>query len=629
MNKVFKRIRNIFALMLAVVVAVSSAAGGFGMLDTYAASKKAAKKITLSASAADEYTVSLSWNKIKSPQKGYAVFRNGQCIARLGKKKTSFTDYVDAGSTNTYTIKRWKSKGKGKKKKFKYSKASNTVSVTTPGYSWGAVNTSENSSGTKLSQSINYYGDRVMTVGGNPYRLGGSASSGLPVTYTSQNPAVATVDSSGLVRAVSPGIAIIYIRQAGDATYNPAERQAKITVTGSQNPGQGTDPGTTTDPVVVTGEFKINIPASMQTSDGRVINLNMGEVEIPITMPAHVAKIDWTESSGRAGSNDTITHRTTDNGKRLYLTAENALNNYGAFGQVQYTARLTMEEGYVFDGNSSTSFILTNTIYPMTGTFSNPVYDYEVFGRGVAGDSSRTMLAFSELPNGSTVDINIDKWNDWDKNKHIGLRVNSDFDLLTPEADCNTILRMEEHNGKILLIQAGEFELYSDRYSKKIRYRLSGGEGGYMMRYHNHLKSVAEQCYDAGNEVNSIKNCIAYIWTHYYYKRGSFFDDGYGDCGAAATFMEQVMRYSGLEAHVRGARTEVNYEGEHVNTAIVLSDGSKYVADGTALGRVLTREEAESYLSDEPAESFGGLNSCRICRWEDYNAYYGGNLDFY
>ena len=123
-------ISRITIVLMLVALIFTSAPLASDTATSYAASKKVAKKITLSAHAKGQSSVHLSWNKIKKPQKGYAVFRDGKCIVRLSKKRTSFSDKgLAPGSSHKYQIKVWKKKGK--KAKFKYSKASNSVSVMT------------------------------------------------------------------------------------------------------------------------------------------------------------------------------------------------------------------------------------------------------------------------------------------------------------------------------------------------------------------------------------------------------------------------------------------------------------------------------------------------------------------
>lgn len=57
------------------------------------------------------------------------------------------------------------------------------------------------------------------TYGDPDFALSASASSGLPVTYSSSNPAVATVDVQGIVHIVSAGIVTITASQLGNGNY--------------------------------------------------------------------------------------------------------------------------------------------------------------------------------------------------------------------------------------------------------------------------------------------------------------------------------------------------------------------------------------------------------------------------
>ena len=150
-----KRAARVIAVIAAFCIAFSGLPFLAGELDVHAASKKVAKKVTLQAAASGQDTVVLKWNKIKKPQKGYAVFRDGTPIAHVGKKLT-FTDTgLQAGSSHTYQIKLYKTKkvkmwynkatgnwqkkkpakkNRGKSKKvttYTYQKPSNAVSVTT------------------------------------------------------------------------------------------------------------------------------------------------------------------------------------------------------------------------------------------------------------------------------------------------------------------------------------------------------------------------------------------------------------------------------------------------------------------------------------------------------------------
>ncbi|MES2411846.1 MAG: YDG domain-containing protein, partial [Bacteroidota bacterium] len=75
----------------------------------------------------------------------------------------------------------------------------------------------------KASQMLSALTTPVTKVfGGAPYSAASTASSGLTVSYSSDNTAVATVSAAGLVTIVGTGSAIITASQAGNANYDPA-----------------------------------------------------------------------------------------------------------------------------------------------------------------------------------------------------------------------------------------------------------------------------------------------------------------------------------------------------------------------------------------------------------------------
>lgn len=106
------KMRSLSVILLAFCVAFTSLPMLAGGVDASAmAKKKAAKNITLKASASGQSRANLSWNKIRKPEKGYAVFRDGRVIAHLGKKKLSYTDTgLSAGTSHYYQIKVYKTK---------------------------------------------------------------------------------------------------------------------------------------------------------------------------------------------------------------------------------------------------------------------------------------------------------------------------------------------------------------------------------------------------------------------------------------------------------------------------------------------------------------------------------------
>ena len=789
----------IFAMVFTVFPAFS------GDMNAYAATPK---KITLKITGNDSYSVTLKWNKCKSPKKGYAVFRNGSCIKRLNTKTTSYKVSCRPGDSYTYQIKNWtskkqyyntkkkkwqnskpkKSQWKGKQTRYKYtySNASNSIAVANArlsqsisafnviplsGYSTandilvngsvvqvdggtvfkitasstsggaltftssnsgvasidgsgivtakskGSTNITIKQGGTKeynsasktvrvdvtgKAQTINHGGNKTLNIGDN-YKLNATASSGLPLTYTSANSSIATVDETGKVHAVRSGRTNIHIRQAGNDVYSPKEVVATITVrsaninikfngngatsgsmsnqtltngTGHLIPNTFTkngykfkgwdtnanatsprwlDNGTFTqvsdepititlyaiweksnESIVITEPFTITYP--YKNGSDNVVDLNN-----PVTLnssnmniPSHVSKITWkVQSYGMADGSNTVTIvNNVSNGKDVTLYAEDALSSKNTLGQVKIVATFTMEDGYVYydknndgtvDENDRTaSFIVTNTLYPLVGSISNKTYDFKSFNRPIVSSARIRSFAslYKSLPNNSTINININEWNENYDNISLyftGTWSIEDFN----NKDCNIILTKSDYHDSIDLVKAGDFKLTFDN-GRSLNIHLTG-QNDYMIRYFNHLSSIRSQ-YKANNEIDTIKHYIAYIISNSYYKQGgNIWETGYGDCGAGNKYLADLLRYSGIRAFMRDAAGEIDQE--HNNTAVVLSNGQKYVADGTPYTqKVPSYSQALTLIESKMNDPW---YSAPIVSWEVYYADFGYTPTFY
>jgi uncharacterized delta-60 repeat protein len=80
----------------------------------------------------------------------------------------------------------------------------------------------------RKSQEISFVVD-THRVGDSPFELNATASSGLPVTYTSTNPDIASVIDN-LVTIHSSGTVKLVASQAGDSTYLPAKASADLVI---------------------------------------------------------------------------------------------------------------------------------------------------------------------------------------------------------------------------------------------------------------------------------------------------------------------------------------------------------------------------------------------------------------
>ena len=153
-----KRASSLLTILLVFCVAFSGLPFLAGNLEANALAKKKKlpKNITLQVAASGQTQAVLRWNKIKSPSKGYAVFRDGEPVKHFNTKKITFTDNeLKAGTSYTYqiktytkkTVKMWfnkktekwqkkkpakKYRGKSKKQAvYTYKKKSNAVTIHT------------------------------------------------------------------------------------------------------------------------------------------------------------------------------------------------------------------------------------------------------------------------------------------------------------------------------------------------------------------------------------------------------------------------------------------------------------------------------------------------------------------
>ena len=85
----------------------------------------------------------------------------------------------------------------------------------------------------KQAQTISFGPLPAKAVGDAPFNLTATASSGLPVVFSSSDPSVAEINGS-TVRVKSPGLVTIAASQPGDETYAGVAVLQKPIVTGKQ-----------------------------------------------------------------------------------------------------------------------------------------------------------------------------------------------------------------------------------------------------------------------------------------------------------------------------------------------------------------------------------------------------------
>ncbi|TCD01305.1 FG-GAP-like repeat-containing protein [Pedobacter psychroterrae] len=82
----------------------------------------------------------------------------------------------------------------------------------------------------KTAQIVNMPDISTMTLCDDDFRPVANADSGLPITYTSSNPAVAVITPAGLIHLTGPGTTQITAKQAGNGQYIPAQQTRTLTV---------------------------------------------------------------------------------------------------------------------------------------------------------------------------------------------------------------------------------------------------------------------------------------------------------------------------------------------------------------------------------------------------------------
>ena len=270
------------AIFLAFCVAFSGLPFLAGNLEANALAKKkkTPKNITLQAAASGQTQAVLKWNKIKSPSKGYAVFRDGEPLKHYNTKKTTFTDNdLEAGTSYTYqiktytkkTVKMWfnkktekwqkkkpakKYRGKSRKETvYTYKKKSNAVTIRTttapaPATPSNPSGTGEDGSAadTALHAPLNF---RVtLDESGKSITLSWDAVPGATGYYVykkfgSKSQRADTVKTTMTDKAVTEGVTYTYAVRAirGSETSNRSEEiTCTVPVQGSGGNNEETTP---------------------------------------------------------------------------------------------------------------------------------------------------------------------------------------------------------------------------------------------------------------------------------------------------------------------------------------------------------------------------------------------------
>lgn len=165
-------------------------------------------------------------------------------------------------------------------------------------------------SGTKQNQTITFPTLPVKVTGDADFNPGATASSGLAVTYTSSNTAVATI-VNGMIHIVSAGSTIITASQAGNSSYNPAPDVSQ--------------PLTVNAPVIYNYSPSSAAIVFGSVKSGNYSNLssNNGSYYVVNSTTSGTRKIDWYCSTMIGQPNTTVTKLTVRyDGKYSQVTTQ-------------------------------------------------------------------------------------------------------------------------------------------------------------------------------------------------------------------------------------------------------------------------------------------------------------------
>ncbi len=221
----------------------------------------------------------------------------------------------------------------------------------------------------KKSQSITFAAIAEKRVTDADFSPGATASSGLAITYTSSNTAVATISAEGNIHIVGPGTTSITALQAGNATYNAAASvQQTLTVTKT--------PQTITFPPFgpyFTGD--VGVPVNATASSGLPVTYTSSNTAVATIVNGQIHIV---------GAGTTVI-TASQPGNAIYAAAQNVQREL-SIGKTPQTITFAAfadmyadETDFFGDGHASSGL-------KVTYTSSNPAVAIIVTGNTAGGD---------------------------------------------------------------------------------------------------------------------------------------------------------------------------------------------------------------------------------------------------
>ena len=238
------------------------------------------------------------------------------------------------------------------------------LAVASSAVSWASapINVQNLSSDSKIDQTITFSELPGKTYGNADFAAGASASSGLPVSYSSSNTLVATVDASGVIHITGAGTSDITASQAGDDQWNAAESvsrrlyvsKANQVITFAELPGK----------IYGNADFA----AGASASSGLAVAYSSSNTTVATVDASGTLHITGTGASDIIASQggDSNWNAADSVSRRLNVSMGNQVITFGelpvkTFGDADFPPGATINSGLTISYSSSDSSVATIT----------------------------------------------------------------------------------------------------------------------------------------------------------------------------------------------------------------------------------------------------------------------------
>ena len=243
--------------------------------------------------------------------------------------------------------------------------------------------------------------------------LAATASSGLPVTYTSSNPAAATVSGNTLT-VVAPGVSRITARQAGDAVYEAATLEQFFTVNAANTVA---NPDTAV--ALSSGVFLVDVLSNDLCASGALTIVSLTQPAKGVVSLEN-GSIRYLPATGYVGA-DTFTYTVRDGagvqstatvGIALHMVREERWSGQALYASQNWTAAAPAYAGYLGTfttaqgvGDDFTRRLYGRIVAPVTGNYTFWL---------ASDDGSRLYLSTDGTPDKKALIANRSGWSNFE-----------------------------------------------------------------------------------------------------------------------------------------------------------------------------------------------------------------------